>query len=126
MIDDRFSAANFARFGPNSQVATRLADDLRAEILAEVQEVALGAFRNAIDRLRSLGHQLDEEPERPTTIPGVAKFAYGPPRTLETRDWLGLSVDIMVIAISGWEVSLDSKSGIVVTGVDNKPDGMLF
>jgi hypothetical protein len=107
MIDERFSATAFARYGVNSDHARQLGNELRDEILLEMRKVVEPAFRQIIERLRSLGHQLEERPHQAGHTEGIRAIVYGSAAKENALDWLTVMVETWVIALSGWSSEID-------------------
>ena len=71
MIDARFSARAFAKYGLGTKAARRLADKLQDQVQKEMDKVIVPHFQGIIEKLNRMGHNL-----RPYEDPKPGDIAY--------------------------------------------------
>ena len=71
MIDEKFSAACFSKFGLDTDKSRELADLLEQEINKEMRQVIEAKFAEIAESLNSMGHNLKLEQE-----PSVGGISY--------------------------------------------------
>ena len=58
MLDEKFSAEEFAKCGYSTKGSRKLANELTEEIAKQMQEVVLKKFHEIINQLNEMGHNL--------------------------------------------------------------------
>lgn len=70
MIDEKFSAASFAKYGLNTDKSRELADLLEQEISEELRQIVEAKFSEVIENLNLMGHNLRLDQE--SSVGGVS------------------------------------------------------
>ncbi len=106
MIDQRFARSEFEKLGYRSLEANALHKALASEIAAELHKSLEPTFRAVADRLRELGHHMEEAtPEHDPEFYAWDYEHYNPIDDRALRIWLHVQLG----AISGYREETDES-----------------